>query len=70
MTYLEWAMLYLAVGALLFLPMLYMDEETHHYARVTKLRMLAAFVVWCVVWFPSMAIDLLFWLLRGPSDLD
>lgn len=63
-----YVLLYLLIGAILFWPMLKLDKETRDYASVTKLRMFAAFVAWCVVWFPSMVLDFLFWVLRGRDD--
>lgn len=64
----EYVLIYLAIGAATFRPMLKFDKACALYVQETPSRLYASWALWSVCWAFSLLVDALFWLIREPDD--
>lgn len=71
MGYLEWFLLYLTIGAATFWPMLRLDREFRDYVLSGgKWAIAASWAIWSFAWLFSLVVDLMFWVVKEPGDVD
>jgi hypothetical protein len=63
-----YVLFYLMVGAATFWPMLHFDYECReNVLSGGRWAIAASWAIWCVIWLPSLAVDLVFWVIGEPD---
>lgn len=62
-------LIYLAIGAASFWPMVKMDKECREYIKAGgKKTLIVSVIIWCLFWSASLILDFLFWALEKDDD--